>query len=452
MTPSSQELFQPDVVVNANLMRSQRSNSAYAVYGSNDWHEQTPEKRLSGAFQSSSAYDVQSNFTIHNSQHQRHQAFKYDHLCPKSTCRRHLQGFGRRWNLEDHVRRRHPELQQNSKIDSLRPISNRTSVNSTTSLQEQPPEVLPPTLTLHNHQAVSQEREETSPAASAPLDPRITLVCLLWKSFYPDCVPSDLAQQHIYDIFGISDTSSARSCFTQLYSFSSLPHPENLPPSYELHFFNTFLHIWRLLNPREALSLEKATLIRHLLRWPGNIYEIQRCVPELEGEFLAEEDFEDLVRQLKEIFKHNQRNCADMYQSHQSKHHSFSAFQCTAGCGAHFLRKKAWIRHEEKNWRQRVWCCRLSRCCKEDPMRRCLFSEEEYKSHLATQHKDYTPIEDDIRAAEIAIESQFPRYCHLQSCSASFQTWDERIEHLAKEHFAQDSGAWQRQGFLPGVE
>ena len=119
-------------------------------------------------------------------------------------------------------------------------------------------------------------------------------------------------------------------------------------------------------------------------------------------------------------------------------------YHCTSRCGAKFKTKDDWGKHEEINYPQKLWYCRLLGCASKSLHQRVSFRKEHFKVHLKKRHAREHVDQEEIKASCLPIKSQFSKKCLFQGCSQKLSTWKDRIDHLAK-HFSKewDGSRWR---------
>ena len=101
---------------------------------------------------------------------------------------------------------------------------------------------------------------------------------------------------------------------------------------------------------------------------------------------------------------------------------------CTR-CGRKFKRKGDWKKHEELNFPQEFWFCRLLPCQTESMEKRTYLRKDKFRNHLTKRH-DVVPTNEHLEACRCLVESEFPRICISRHCSKEFSTWNERVVHI----------------------
>ncbi|MCJ1284704.1 hypothetical protein MMC26_004040 [Xylographa opegraphella] len=110
-------------------------------------------------------------------------------------------------------------------------------------------------------------------------------------------------------------------------------------------------------------------------------------------------------------------------------------YACTSKCGRNFRTKDDWRKHEEINYPQRIWLCRLPGCAAKSQEKRVKFRKEHFKKHLEFYHSEEPLDENEVAKSCITIDSMFDRECLFHGCTTIFHTWKDRINHIAK-HFS----------------
>ena len=106
-------------------------------------------------------------------------------------------------------------------------------------------------------------------------------------------------------------------------------------------------------------------------------------------------------------------------------------YACTSRCGAMFSKKDAWKRHEEINRPPRLWLCRFQACEYKLEKKRVYFRKDRFRAHLTNDHEYAHPTDAEIEACCMPIESNFDKSCIFRQCETRFNTWKERINHIA---------------------
>ena len=150
-------------------------------------------------------------------------------------------------------------------------------------------------------------------------------------------------------------------------------------------------------------------------------------------------------------YRDNRNKCNKLDGTYHASQSSINIYRdeqrpyaCTSRCGATFKAKDDWRKHEEINYPQKLWYCRLSGCISRSLGQRVSFRKEHFITHRAQVHglRDTDP--KDINACCLPIASRFPQECLFQNCAKVFETWKERTNHLAK-HFVRpwDVSEWR---------
>ncbi|MCJ1295977.1 hypothetical protein MMC34_007542 [Xylographa carneopallida] len=113
-------------------------------------------------------------------------------------------------------------------------------------------------------------------------------------------------------------------------------------------------------------------------------------------------------------------------------------YACTSRCGRNFRTKDDWRKHEEINYPQRIWLCKLPGCAAKSQEKRVKFRKEHFKKHLELCHNGETLDQDEVAESCVTIDSIFDRECLFHGCHTMLHTWKDRINHIAK-HFSTQS-------------
>ena len=91
-------------------------------------------------------------------------------------------------------------------------------------------------------------------------------------------------------------------------------------------------------------------------------------------------------------------------------------------------------RHEETHVPQHVWLCAYDSCRSLSDKDRKYSRRDHLKTHMKKKHPDHEPTDERLLSCRQPANSEFDERCIFQDCQTRFQTWSERIDHMA-EHF-----------------
>ncbi|MCJ1240007.1 hypothetical protein MMC14_008007 [Varicellaria rhodocarpa] len=152
-------------------------------------------------------------------------------------------------------------------------------------------------------------------------------------------------------------------------------------------------------------------------------------------------------RKYTESYRHNRRKCvpaAGESLSAGSGKKVNHPFACTNRCGRVFKRKDDWRKHEEINYPQEIWVCRLEPCVSGPVEKRTSFRKDKFREHLTKKHPVMDVTEGDVGSARFTVDSKFSRKCIFRDCNEEFDGWKGRIDHLAEHMVTEwDISQWR---------
>ena len=115
------------------------------------------------------------------------------------------------------------------------------------------------------------------------------------------------------------------------------------------------------------------------------------------------------------------------------KRNADEPYVCSYGCGLTFSKRVKWQEHEETNWVQEVWRCRLPGC----EIRPAQIRKDHLKRHLQTKHKIKNVTEKMLNKGHIRFRTNYPKACIFEDCETKLHSWNERNAHVG-DHLEKD--------------
>ena len=112
------------------------------------------------------------------------------------------------------------------------------------------------------------------------------------------------------------------------------------------------------------------------------------------------------------------------------------SYKCTLGCGWSHGTKANWERHERSHYPQEIWLCCHEGCLEKETKARVSFRKDLARRHHEEHHKA-KPTDRQLETFRIKVsDSLFPRHCVFDGCSTTFETFDERLNHIERHLFS----------------
>lgn len=118
-------------------------------------------------------------------------------------------------------------------------------------------------------------------------------------------------------------------------------------------------------------------------------------------------------------------------------------FVCTHRCGKKYEKRASWERHEQNHYPQNLWVCHYT-CRNRASGKPIWLREDHFQQHLIRfHHYNKEQAKQQCKASCLAINSRFPRTCHLPECSEGFVSWKDRLDHMASHMMSDyDTAIW----------
>ena len=292
------------------------------------------------------------------------------------------------------------------------------------------------------------------------------LVCRLWVATNPRHEPSKKILHYLSDLF-FDTIENVRSCICFWKNIQGFPNLESTAQqaknsatsdNYDHMRFAAY-HLWLFENQPRKPSDHIISRLSEL--FGDSLSKIKDWF--LRNAAYSSEDgingYGTLLKPEQDIvyrYRCNQRKCnrqpdkATLEVSDSRKRYT-----CTSGCGKRFSDKGGWEKHEEINWPQELWICKIPACPTEPGKGRLFLRRDRFTAHVAKNHRDvYADVHAKKRALSdccIPIQSDFGRHCSFRDCKTRFKSWKDRINHIAN-HFESQPEGLQWNNFEDDIE
>ena len=106
-------------------------------------------------------------------------------------------------------------------------------------------------------------------------------------------------------------------------------------------------------------------------------------------------------------------------------------YMYTSRCGASFANKYAWKKHEENKHPPRMWICKDEACVATQGKKGVFIRKDHFRDHLKKLHPNIKITQRHVVDCCKELKSNFDRSCVFKDCEESFESWDDRVDHIA---------------------